>query len=237
MKFWKNFIKGGKMSIQIRWLAHAAFQIETNGKTIYLDPRYMKSLESKIGSFFENPDKADVILFTHHHADHCYPSSFKKMLTPDTKIIAPELCKKKLGNDFIRIKPGDEIRIDDIQVRAVDAYNIKRHRTSGRLWHIKEEGVGYLVTIDGNTIYHAGDTEFIPEMRHLGNVNVALLPIDGKFTMNISEAIDAVMAIKPKIVIPMHTMDADSLEFKEKVEEISDIKVVPLEIGEVYHLK
>ena len=92
------------MSIQIRWLAHAAFQIKANGKTIYLDPRYMKSLESKIGSFFENPDKADTTLFTHHHADHCYPSSFKKMLTSDTKIIAPELCEKKLDNDSIRIK-------------------------------------------------------------------------------------------------------------------------------------
>ncbi len=65
---------------------------------------------------------------------------------------------------------------------------------------------------------------------------MALLPIDGKFTMNIREAIDAVMAIKPKIVIPMHTMNADSLEFKKKVEEISDIKVVPLEIGEVYQI-
>jgi len=225
------------MSIQIRWLAHAAFQIKFDKKTMYIDPRYMKSLESKIGSFFEDPDKADVILITHHHADHCYPSSFKKMLSPDTKIIAPELCAKKLGNDFKRIKPGEKIRIDDIQVRAVDAYNIKRHRTSGRLWHIKGEGVGYLVTIDGNTIYHAGDTEFIPEMKYLENVDVALLPIDGKFTMNISEAIDAVMAIKPKIVIPMHTMEADPQELKKKVEAESNVKVVPLQIGEVYHLK
>ncbi len=225
------------MSIQIRWLAHAAFQIKAKGKTIYLDPRYMKSLENKIGSFFENPDKADVILITHHHADHCYPSSFKKMLTSNTKIIAPEVCAKKLGNEFKRTKPGERVRIGDIQVRAVDAYNIKRHRASGRLWHTKGEGVGYLVTIDGNTIYHAGDTEFIPEMEHLGKVDVALLPIDGKFTMNISEAIDAVMAIKPKIVIPMHRLKADPKEFKNKVEARSNIKVMPLKIGEVYHLK
>ena len=103
----------------------------------------MKSLVSEVGSFFESPDKADAILITHHHADHCYPSSFKRMLTPDTRIIAPELCAQKLGNDFQRIKTGEETRINDIQVRAVDAYNIKRHRTSGRLWHIKGEGVGY----------------------------------------------------------------------------------------------
>ena len=72
-------------------------------------------------------------------------------------------------------------------------------------------------------------------MRHLGNVDVALLPIYGKFTMNISEAIDAVI-VKHKIVIPMHIMKANPLEFNKKVEEISDIKVVPLEIGEVYQI-
>lgn len=224
------------MSIQIRWLAHAAFQIKAKGKTIYIDPRYMKSLENKIGSFFENPDKADVILFTHHHADHCYPSSFKRMLTRDTEIIAPELCAQKLDNDFKRIRPGEEARINDIQIRAVDAYNIKRHRSSGRLWHTKGEGVGYLVTIDGNTVYHAGDTEFIPEMNQLGNVEVALLPVDGKFTMDIYEAVGAVGAIKPKIVIPMHIMEADTQEFREKVEAQSEAKVVVLEIGEGYEL-
>lgn len=80
------------MVIQIRWLGHASFQILAAGKTIYVDPRYMKSFKSEIGQFFENPDEADIILITHHHADHCYPSSFKKMLTSNTKILAPELC-------------------------------------------------------------------------------------------------------------------------------------------------
>ena len=101
---------------------------------------------------------------------------------------------------------------------------------------LKGEGEGYLVTIDGNTIYHAGDTEFIPEMKQLGDVEVALLPIDGKFTMDISEATDAAKTIKPKIAIPMHIMEADPQEFKEKVEAKSEIKVVVLKIGGVYEL-
>jgi L-ascorbate metabolism protein UlaG (beta-lactamase superfamily) len=170
--------------IRIRWLAHASFQISATGKVIYVDPRYMKSFKSEIGEYFENPDEANIILITHHHADHCYPSSFKNMLTLNTKILAPQPCSKKLGNNFKRIKAGEEIIIDEIRVKAVDAYNIKRRRSSGKLWHVKGEGVGYLITIDEKTIYHAGDTEFIPEMKNLGNVDVALLPIDGTFTMN-----------------------------------------------------
>jgi L-ascorbate metabolism protein UlaG (beta-lactamase superfamily) len=222
---------------QIRWLGHASFQILAVGKTIYVDPRYMKSFKSEIGQYFENPDEADIILITHHHADHCYPSSFKKMLTSNTKIIAPELCDKKLGNNFRRIKAGQEIIIDKIKVKAVDAYNIKRRRASGKLWHVKGEGVGYLITIDGNTVYHAGDTEVIPEMENLGSVDVALLPIDGAFTMDIDEAIVAAKTIKPKVVIPMHNRDVDLEEFKVKCATSADIKVVPLKVGGIYHLK
>ena len=225
------------MVIQIRWLAHAAFQIIAAGKTIYLDPRYMKSVKNKIGPFFENPDKADIILITHHHADHCYPFSFKRMLTSNTRILAPELCGKKLGSHFRKIKAGEEIMIDEIKVKAVDAYNIKRRKPSGKLWHVRGEGVGYLITIDEKTIYHAGDTEFIPEMENLGNVDVALLPIDGTFTMDINEAIAAAKAIKPKIVIPMHNRNVDPEDFRVKCEENTDLKVVPLQAGETYRLE
>lgn len=224
------------MVIQIRWLGHASFQILAAGKTIYVDPRYMKSFKSEIGQFFENPDEADIILITHHHADHCYPSSFKKMLTSNTKILAPELCSKKLGNNFRRIKAGKEIVIDEIKVKAVDAYNIKRRRASGKLWHVKGEGVGYLITIDEKTIYQAGDTEIIPEMENLGNVDVALLPIDGTFTMNIDEAVAAAKIIEPKVVIPMHNRDADLEEFKVKCEATTNTKAVPLKIGGTYQL-
>ena len=221
---------------KIRWLAHASFQISAAGKVIYVDPRYMKSFKSEIGQYFENPDEADIILITHNHADHCYPSSFKKMLTSNTKILAPELCSKKLGNNFGGIKAGEEIVIDEIRVKAVDAYNIKRRRASGKLWHVNGEGVGYLITIDEKTIYHAGDTEFIPEMENLGNVDVALLPIDGTFTMNIDEAVAAAKTIAPQVVIPMHNRDADLEEFKVKCEASTDTKVVPLKIGGTYQL-
>jgi len=217
--------------IQIRWLGHASFQISAAEKVIYIDPRYMSSFTSEIGPYFEHLDKADIILITHHHADHCYPASFKKMLTANTKIIAPELCGKKLGGNFKNIKAGEDIRIDEIRIRAVEAYNIERRRPSGELWHVKGEGVGYLVTIDEKTIYHAGDTECIPEMENLGDVDVALLPIDGTYTMNIEEAITAVKTIEPKVVIPMHNREADLKEFRAKCEAKAGAGVVPLKRG------
>ncbi len=93
------------------------------------------------------------------------------------------------------------------------------------------------MTVEGKTIYHAGDTDVIPEMGELGAVDVALLPIGGTFTMDTQDAVDAAIAINPGIVIPMHYLKADPEEFKNKVEARSDIKVVPLRIGEVYHIK
>ena len=89
----------------------------------------------------------------------------------------------------------------------------------------------------GKTIYHAGDTDFIPEMKELRDIEVALLPIGGAFTMDIQEAVEAAIAIKPTIVIPMHNFKSDPQEFKDKVEAKLDIKVVPLKIGELYHLR
>jgi len=103
--------------------------------------------------------------------------------------------------------------------------------------HHKGDCVGYLITLKGKTIYHAGDTDFIPEMKELRDIDVALLPIGGTFTMDIQEAVEAAIAINPYVVIPMHHLKANPQEFKKKVEAKTNIKVVPLKIGEVYRLR
>jgi L-ascorbate metabolism protein UlaG (beta-lactamase superfamily) len=104
--------------------------------------------------------------------------------------------------------------------------------------HKKGIGLGYIINIEGKSIYHAGDTDLIPEMEDIGKINVALLPIGGRdFTMNLTEAVQAAITIKPQVVIPMHRFEADPQEFKKQVESISDIKVEPLKIGETYHLR
>ena len=131
-----------------------------------------------------------------------------------------------------------KLEIDHVRIKAVEAYNKKRGNKN-KVVHKKGAGVGYIVNIGGKSIYHAGDTDLIPEMTMHGNkIDVALLPIGGRdFTMNLTEAVQATIMIKPLVAIPMHRFEADPQEFKKQVEKKSDIKVAVLQTGEVYHLK
>jgi len=216
---------GLRMSeIIVKWLGHASFQIKTDNKIIYIDP-YEGEYE----------EKADIVLVTHSHYDHCDTSKIKKIIKKETVIIAPEECARKINAKSI--KPGEKITINGITIQAVHAYNIRRFRSPGVPFHPKGFGVGYLITIGDKTIYHAGDTDFIPEMKELKNITLALLPSGGTYTMDNPEAAEATITINPKIVIPMHRWDTNPEEFKKKVEEKSSIKVVILNPGEIYKLE
>jgi len=218
------------MSMTIKFLGHASFQIKAGKAVIYFDLR-------KYGGVVETSDKADLILITHNHADHCSSEKIQKLRRDDTIVIAPKSCVSRIGGKVKTLQPGEEVEANTLRVKAVEAYNYKRFKSAGKPWHPKGYGVGYLLTIEGKTIYHAGDTDFIPEMKQLRNVDVALLPTGDKYTMDNVEAAEAALAIKPKIAIPMHTWDTDPQEFKRKVETKSNIKVMVLEKGEEYQLK
>lgn len=214
------------MVVSVKLLAHAAFQIKAEEKIIYVD------LE-KYGEAFE---KADLILVTHSHTDHCDPAKIKKVRKTDTVIIAPDDCVSKIGGNVKTLKPGEEATFSNIRIRAVEAYNYKRFRSPGTPYHPKGYGVGYLITVEGKTIYHAGDTDFIPEMKQLGHVDVALLPSGDTYTMDNQEAAEAAITINPQIVIPMHRWNTKPEEFKKKVETESNIKVMVLQEGEEYQV-
>ena len=154
----------------------------------------------------------------------------------NTLVIATKRCLKELGKDIIVIEAEKEMEIDKIRIRGIKAYNSEKGNKA-KVAHKKGIGVGYVINIKGKSIYHAGDTDLIPEMDHIGKVDIALLPIgDRDFTMDLSEAVEATIRIKPKVVIPMHRFEADPEEFKKQVEYKSDIIVAPLKIGEVYRL-
>lgn len=213
------------MSLTIKWLGHASFKISVDGKTIYIDP-YRG----------EYSTKADLILVTHSHGDHCSVAKIKSGRSADTAVFAPEDCVKKIKGTVRTLKAGEEATVGNVRIRAVEAYNVKRFRSPGNPFHPKGFGVGYLITALDKTIYHAGDTDFIPEMKKLGHIDVALLPSGGTYTMDNDEAAEAVLAISPMVVIPMHRWDTKPDEFREKVEANSSIKVVALEKGEEYQV-
>jgi len=217
------------MTLTIKWLGHASFQIKAEGKIIYVDLK-------KYGKVVEVSEKADLILVTHSHADHCSAEKINKVRTKDTTVFAPKQSISKIGGVVKTLKPNEEATAGNIRIRAVEAYNCKRFKSPGKPWHPKGYGVGYLITVGGKTIYHAGDTDFVPEMKQLGNVDVALLPTGDKYTMDNVEAAEATVVINPKFALSMHRWDTDPKEFKEKAEAKSKVKVVQLKEGEEFNL-
>jgi L-ascorbate metabolism protein UlaG (beta-lactamase superfamily) len=218
-----------KVTVTIRSLGHASFQIKAEGKVIYIDLK-------KYGKVIETSEKADVVLVTHAHADHCSAEKINKVRTKDTAVFAPKQSVSKIGGIVKTLKPNEEVIVGNIRVRAVEAYNTHRFKSTGKPWHPKGYGVGYLITIGNKTIYHAGDTDFIPEMKKLGQIDVALLPTGDKYTMDNIEAAEATSAINPRFVIPMHRWDTDPQEFKKRVEAKSNAQAVLLKDGEEFKI-
>lgn len=173
----------------IHWLGHDAFRIEDAGKQIYIDPWKIPT----------NAPKADYIFVTHSHYDHFSKEDIAKLSQPSTKIIGPADVAKEIKQNGLAMKPDQELTVDHLKVKAIPAYNI------GKQFHTRDKNwLGFIITLsDGTTIYHAGDTDFIPEMKPL-KVDVALLPVSGTYVMTADEAIQAANTFKPKVAIPMH---------------------------------
>lgn len=216
--------------IELRWLGHAGFLIK-NKKIIYIDPYNIKG----------DLEPADIILITHSHYDHCSFPDMGKIVKEGTRIFATADCQSKITKFNVPIKieliePGHELDLGDIKIYALHAYNIDKH------FHPKDESwVGYVIKMDDVVIYHAGDTDLIPEMQKLtgykqpGKEFIALLPVGGRFTMNAEEAAEAAKLIKPSLAIPMHWGEIigsknDAEEFIELCKE-ENIDAVILEKG------
>jgi len=187
----------------ITWLGHDAFKIAAS-KIIYLDPFELAG----------DMEPADVICITHDHYDHCSPEDVARIQREGTVLVAAENCRGKLEGDVRLVKAGETVMIDDLIIEAIPAYNVSKK------FHPKEAGgLGYLLTVDGTRIYHAGDTDPIPEMEGL-EVDIALLPVSGVYVATAEEAVEAANKVGPKIVIPMHYGSivgsrADAERFKE----------------------
>jgi len=196
----------------IHWLGHDSFRLEGE-LTIYIDPWKLPP----------NPPKADIILITHEHYDHCSPEDVAKIQKADTVIVTIPTAAKKLKGEVKTVKPWDKITVKGIEVETVPAYNLDKP------FHPKEAGhVGFIVNFGGKRIYHAGDTDFIPEMKNL-KVDIALLPVSGTYVMTADEAAKAADAIKPQVAIPMHYGEiVGSVKDAQRFKELTSVQVVIL---------
>jgi L-ascorbate metabolism protein UlaG (beta-lactamase superfamily) len=211
--------------LKLKWLGHASWKLKAGGKTIYIDPYE--------GDYDE---KADIILASHSHTDHCEPSKVKEATGDGTVVIAPADCAEKIGAPVRSLKPGEKAEFGEVTVKAVEAYNVKRFRSPGMPFHPKGLGVGYLIKAEGKKVYHVGDSDYIPEMDELKGIDVLLIPSGGTYTMDAEDAAEATVAINPKIAVPVHIWDTDPGEYKKKVEAASGVKVMILKPGDTFDL-
>ena len=214
---------GGNITIQP--LVHASLVLSYKNLTIYVDP----TGGAKNYTGLKQPD---IIVITDIHGDHFDPKTLGEVRTAATTIIAPKAVADKmpdsLKSKLVILNNGEKVSQSGIGIAAIPMYNLPESPTA---MHTKGRGNGYVLTIGGKTVYISGDTQGIPEMRALKNIDVAFVCMNLPYTMNVDEAADAVLAFKPKTVYPYHYRGQGGLSdvnaFKAKVEAgDKNIKVV-----------
>ncbi|MCL5950412.1 MAG: MBL fold metallo-hydrolase [Chloroflexi bacterium] len=206
------------MADQIFWLGHDSFRLEGE-RVVYVDP-WKLAPDAK---------KADIILVTHDHHDHLSEDDILRISKADTIIVGPLAVTRQLSPKATLVKPGDKLTVRDVPIEVVPAYNVNKK------FHPQSAGyVGYIVTLNGKRIYHAGDTDQIPEMASI-RTDIALLPVSGTYVMTADEAAKAADTIKPALAIPMHYGDPNVVGTRKDAEEFKKKTKVPVEILDKTH--
>jgi L-ascorbate metabolism protein UlaG (beta-lactamase superfamily) len=216
--------------VEIYWLGHDAFRIVGGGVVLYIDPYQIQVGEPK----------ADVVLVTHEHFDHCDPPSLQRIAKPSTVAVAPRVakqCVSKAIQRVVEVAPGSSEVIGNVKIVAYPAYNINKYRDPARgvVFHPKQDGrVAYLVELGGVRIFHAGDSDFVPEFRDV-KADIVLVPVSGVYVMTPSEAAEFVNTIEPKVAIPMHygtivASEKEAQEFKKLVKPGIEVVILQREI-------
>jgi len=183
--------KGETMSVKLQWFGHASFKVSAGNDIIYIDPWKLKTA----------PHDATIVLVSHSHYDHYSAEDIARVSGAATKLIASADVIQKQGKGQA-LKPGQSLDINGINITGTPAYNLtKQFHPRANNW------LGFVIEIAGKRIYYAGDTDATDEMKALQNIDLALLPVGGTYTMNASEAAEATKQFKPKQAIPYHWGD------------------------------
>jgi len=216
-KFETDVIKTSKGDLAITFIGHATLMMSFGGKNIYVDPT------TQIADYSNLP-KADLIIITHEHSDHFDLKAIDQLKTVKTEIVATETVAAKLKGIAI-MKNGEVKTIRGLEIKAVPAYNLVHMRSPGSPFHPKGIGNGYVVTFGDKLIYIAGDTENIPEMSSLKNIDIAFLPMNLPYTMTLEMVAAAARSFQPKVIYPYHYGNTDTGEIVELLKDDKNIEV------------
>jgi L-ascorbate metabolism protein UlaG (beta-lactamase superfamily) len=190
-------------------IQHASVQVEHGGKVIQVDPAQGDLAKAKPG---------DLILVTDIHGDHLSPEGIAKVRKAGATVVMPAAVQAQAGDKIpapiVVMANGETKTVAGVAIETAPMYNLQRGPAPGQLFHTKGRGNGYIVTLGGKRIYFAGDTECVPEIKALKNIDVAFMPMNLPYTMPPAEAADCVKAFKPKIVYPYHFMGQKPEEFE-----------------------
>jgi L-ascorbate metabolism protein UlaG (beta-lactamase superfamily) len=203
-------VKGGELTIQP--INHATLVLKYNNKSIYIDP-------TGGANAFNSLAAPDLILITDIHGDHFDPKTIEAVNTANAVLVVPQAVADKLPatidkQKLVILKNGDKTMQQEISIEAIPMYNLPE---TAEAFHTKGRGNGYVLNVGSKKIYISGDTEDIPEMRNLKNIDIAFVCMNLPYTMDVNQAAQGVLAFKPKIVYPYHYRGQDLNTFKTLV--------------------
>jgi len=209
------------MAVTVKWLGHASFRICSGEQVIYIDP--WKISEAR--------KDAKLVLVSHSHYDHFSAQDIAKVAGPDAKIVGPQDVIRQYGGGQV-LEPGQSIEFDGLRITGVASYN------PGKQFHPRSNNwLGFVIELESLRIYYAGDTDFTEQMKQLSDIDLALLPVGGTYTMGPEDAIAAVNSFKPRKAVPYHWGDiVGDRSDAERFAEGANCQVTILEPGQQLEL-
>ncbi len=216
-EFEKDIFNTSKGELAMTFIGHGTLMMEFDEQVIHIDP---------VGNYADyiTMPKADLILITHEHGDHLDINAISKIKKENTTVILTQSCSGKYPEGEI-MENGDMTSVAGLSISAVPAYNLVHKRGDGSFFHPKGRGNGYIIECGDTKVYVAGDTENIPEMKSLKDIDIAFLPMNLPYTMTPEMVADATKAFQPKILYPYHFGSTNTNELLELLKDETSVEV------------